>query len=387
MRLSSSMMLEMRHFWSTRNGSCLRAIFWIGMFLLNPQMASSKDDDVVARRIPVFNLKEKTHSLEVKVLEKVYSAGTYERVAEALTQNRKLVHDSAEKVVLQYVDYIKNGELNAVSSLYFEKNKSRSTLARLVQEKLGTVTDINFIHAWHFGNYQIIRLRVTSAKGKASQISIGIQELGGKFYRADSWEKAHPVLMLFAYMGGNYKRGLEAKHSPRSFQHSVELRSLAAEKDDYPLRVYFDGELYEFQKQWSPLNLKNRPPSPRNFVHSVLFRTGTLTSQEFLELWSGRYKKNLSEMLSRNPRQFKHFQNLYTHDKEIKDLLTMVLGNHYVHYYISKSKPSTVKTIIFKRERDGFLLSDIFSSNIKLFVTSALLKEQVVRIWSAQQKK
>jgi len=373
-------------FWHNGSAWSFRAVL-CGLLFLIPQVAFSKDGHLVARRIPVFDLKQKTHSLEVEVWEKEYPAGTYSRVAEALAQNKQLVHGSAEQVVVQYMDYIKNSELNKVSSLYFEKNKDQNTMAGWIQKRLGTVTDINFIRAWYFGNYQGIDLQVTLVKGKTLQINIGIQELGGKYYRADSWETAHPVLMLFAYMGGNYKRGLEAKHSPRSFQHSIELRSLAAEKDDYPLHVYFDGKLYEFQGQWSPLNLKNRPPSPRNFVHSVLFRAGTLTSQEFLELWSGQYKKNLSVMLSRDPRQFKDFQNLYTRDKEIKDLLTMILGNHYVHFYISKLKPSTVKTIIFKRERDGFLLSDILSSNIKLFVTSALLKKQVVRIWSAQNKK
>ena len=373
-------------FWHNGSAWSFRAVL-CGLLFLIPQVAFSKDGHVVARRIPVFDLKQKTHSLEVEVWEKEYPAGTYSRVAETLAQNKKLVRDSAEQVVLQYMDYIENSELNKVSSLYFEKNKDQSILAGWIQKRLGTVTDIDFIRAWHFGNYQIIRLRLTSADGKTSQISIGIQELGGKYYRADSWENAHPVLMLFAYMGGNYKRGLEAKHKPRSFQHSIELRSLAAEKDDYPLHVYFDGELYEFQEQWNPLSLKNKPMSPRDFVHTVMLQAGDLTSEEFLELWSGQYKKNLSVMLSRDPRQFKDFQNLYTRDKEIKDLLTMILGNHYVHYYIPKSKPSTVKTIIFKRERDGFLLSDLYNSNIKLFVTSALLKEQVVRIWSAQQKK
>ncbi len=376
----------MYFFWHNGSAWPFRAVL-CGLLFLIPQVAFSKDGHVVARRIPAFDLKQKTHSLEVEVWEKEYPAGTYSRVAEALAQNKKLVHDSAEQVVVQYMDYLKNSELNKVSSLYFEKNKDQVAWASYLRREIGTIKGIEFIHARHFGNYQKIRLRLIPGNKDAHQLNLGIRKIKEKFYRADDWEEADPVRMLFGYVGANYGRGLEAKHSPRSFQHSIELRSLTGEKNDYPLRAYFDGELYEFQGQWSPLSLKNKPASPKDFVHTVLLQAGNLTSEEFLDRWSGRYKKNLSEMLSRNPRQFKDFQNLYTHDKEIKDLLTIVLGHHYVHFYISKSKHSTVKTIIFKRERDGFLLSDIVSSNIKLFVTSALLKEQVVRIWSAQQKK
>lgn len=335
-------------------------------------------------RIPVFDLKSETPSLEIGLIERNYVETIYENI---LTSSGERM-PPAERVLAMYLAFLHASEQRRAHKLYVDEkpDPQMATALNLVTERLEKANALSFVKAWYFGPFQATLIRATFPSGKSEVFMFSVRRMENRYYIVDAWENYNEVLGLFTYMARNYKLGLESAHSSRAFKHSFELDgsgSNGTSSINASLTVYVDGTQHPARLEWQSTAVNAHEPAV-GFVHRALTTAVLGTNEEFVELWSERGRARLRTMLAKNPAQFQGLRKSHA-AREIKDVFTLDLGEHVLHYYMRRTEPTVMRTIMLRRTKEGYEVADDLHLNVRRFIESKRFMRSIEDMWSDEE--
>lgn len=162
--------------------------------------------------------------------------------------------------------------------------------------------------------------------------------------------------------------------------------SIVVDEGEFPLSLSFAGDIFPFSDHWVPVSEDDGSDENEvaQFVESHLAKAPGLSSVEVVKLLCPEDQKAWGESPV-NPAIPQSLEWSYSRADAIKHVITMKLGQGYIHYYLEDDKPSELKLFYAYRSKDGLCASTgPPDSLVEGTLRSDLVKAKLLALWQAQ---
>jgi len=384
---------------------CLAGFFLTSILLTGTVTFASEADEGLYKTIPVHCPQEDSVAFAVDVRETSYpnpsnpNGLNYKTILSTAVEDVNKGAATAEILVAEFIDGIISQDFANVKKFYYsEVPEPNADVIAKMAESWKMFAEIRLTRKWSFGDYRSISLERVRQNGKSDAWSFEVVLNDGRYYMAmDFGEKFNEVLMLFWYMGGEIKNGVNKSNDVSRLNSTLEFSQPDSSKQgmDNKLIVRVNVKYNKFTEDWSEQQ-SNAENQASDFFCKARKITLDSSDEEFLSLWSSQENLQVwssgiarpkidNKLLTDNYADFRRLKTLYEQKfmGQFKQICTIDLGKYAVHYYFRKNEPENLKTIIFMSSGGKYYLSEGLYTNIRYFLRQGMVPKRILEVWQA----
>ena len=283
-------------------------------------------------------------------------------------------------VVADYLHRLASEDFGSVAELYRDPTDAMiPAMASLLRGLLGddlASAEIVLRESWLVDDYRLLLVEIHRPSGDAELVSLGVEQVDGRFYRSDDWQQWQSVQHLLWLATGNLRRGgvLGAEVERPGLRLDVSLDPSAA---GLPLGVDLSGHLHAAADGATVAE----PTGAADFAHQVARVARSGDGLAFLGLWHDDDLAHVSQLFAEASGGFTAL--VEDSPTQFRDVFTADLGDVAVHYYVEASSPRELRTLTLRRQGDSWRRTLQSHSNLHPFLTSELLRRAILDAWTA----
>lgn len=341
----------------------------------------------VPRAIPVYDLDDRVHTLQVTVHEAVYGSEARFPVAQLPPELATRGTGDPERSVLGYLDAVLRDQPELARSFYppGEDSDRIQTSYQIYRSALAGTTTVRLDRVWYFGRFRVFHVEPISPGGERPVVTVSVEWTGDRYVRTDHWgDLLQPVQELFWYMVLNINRSRVEGRGPRSFELSIRIEDPQAPEGaaGRSIELAFDGIRYPSVETWTPIKPEGGDlQSPGEFAHRALAIAESGSDQQFLSLWTGKRREWLERTQAESPPFFIGARRELGGVQAVRDVLTITLGDELVHYFLDRRAPGDLRALVLEREGGRLWLSQDLYASVRELLTSKLFRDELKELF------
>lgn len=373
----------------------------VSVILFSTIAYASQADSGSYKTISICSPDEGSVAVALDIREMVYTdKSDYKAILSTVVEDGKKGAPSAEALVAIFLNARLNKDVAGMKNLIHGEipDPSQKALDR-GSKMVEKWEQIKLNKKWSYGDYHTVIMDQIAPDGHTEKSSLDTIMIDGRYYLAMDFPQE--MRMLYGYMMSDKAKGLIESTDYSELKYELKFTQLNSSEQGQSneLTVRVNASFNNFTEDWSEPN-NNSENQASDFFCEARKITRSGSDEDFISLWSGNEHLVMSSKDGEKPRidnslieennaDFKrlksHYKNTVFGGGTFKQVCSIEAGKYVVHYYLTESDPTNLKTITFIKIGGKYYLSNGLGTNLRVFLTNGMVPKKILETWQSQK--